>query len=153
MKPRISRTPPSGAPDGTVWFGGPVDRWTVALRVFGDDLDPAHISALLGVEPSSAARKGDPFPLKGRWILDIDSEDCDENDDVEDGVRLLLSRLPSHAGLWASLTTSYTVDVSCGLFLSTWNRGFGISADLSRLLADRNLTIGFDLYFDPPQTA
>jgi hypothetical protein len=95
MKKAVSRKPPAGAPEGTMWFGGPVDRWKVALRVYGEELDPDRISALPGCEPSSAARKGSPFPRKGRWILEIDSKDCDENDDLDDGVRMLLARLPS----------------------------------------------------------
>ena len=31
----------------------------VALRVFGDELDPEHVSRLLGVEPSLVRRKGE----------------------------------------------------------------------------------------------
>jgi hypothetical protein len=150
MKMTISRKPPSGAPEGTVWFGGPVDRWKVGLRVYGEELDPDQISALLGCHPSSAQRKGNPFPKEGRWILDIDSRECTENDDVDDGIRMLLERLPSDSGVWVSLTSTYAVDVFCGLFLASSNRGFGISAEVSRLLSDRNLEIGFDVYFDFP---
>jgi hypothetical protein len=29
------------------WFGGPVDRWKVALRVYSEELDPDRISVLL----------------------------------------------------------------------------------------------------------
>jgi len=129
MKKAASRKPPSGAPEGTTWFGGPVDRWKVALRVYGEELDPDRISALLGCEPSSAARKGTPFPKKGRWILEIESKDCQENDDVDHGLRMLLARL----------------------FIASPNRGFEISTEVSRLLSDRGLQIGFDLYFDPPK--
>jgi hypothetical protein len=32
-----------------VWFGGPVDRFSITLRINGDDLDPDEISALLEV--------------------------------------------------------------------------------------------------------
>ena len=148
MKKPISRKPPSGAPEGTVWFGGPVDRWKVALCVHGEELDPDRISALLGCEPTSAAWRGNPFPGKGRWLLEVESEKCGESDDVEDGIRMLLSRLPSDGGLWASLTGTYSVSVSCGLFLAASNRGFAISADVSKLLSDRNLEIGFNVYFD-----
>ncbi len=150
MKKVASRTPPTGAPDGTTWFGGPVDRWKVALRVYGEELDPNRISALLGCEPSSVVRKGTPFPKKDGWILEINSKDCDENDDVDDGVRMLMARLPSDADVWASLENVYSVDVFCGLFITSPNRGFGISPEVSRLLSDRGLQIGFDLYFDPP---
>jgi hypothetical protein len=150
MNKIISREPPVGAPEGTVWFGGPVDRWQVALRVYGEELDPDQISALLGCQPSSAQRKGNPFPKKGRWLLKIDSGECAGDGDVDDGIRMLLARLPSDSGIWSSLTSNYAVDVFCGIFLATSNRGFGVSVEVSRLLSDRNLEIGFDMYFDPP---
>ena len=154
----ILREPPSGAPEGTVWFGGPVDRFRVTLRICSEELDPDHISVLLGCAPTRAERKGTPIsvgertriPGSGRWSLSVHSEECGEGDDVEDGVRILLERLPSDGSLWASLTTAYSVDVFCGLFLASENRGFGMSAELCKLLADRNLEIGFDLCFDPP---
>ena len=148
IKKPISRKPPSGAPEGTVWFGGPVDRWKVALCVHGEELDPDRISALLGCEPTSAARRGNPFPRKGRWILRVESKKCGESDDVEDGIRILLARLPSDGDVWVSLTGTYSVRVSCGLFLAASNRGFAISADVSKLLSDRNLEISFNVYFD-----
>jgi hypothetical protein len=151
MKKAASRTPPTSAPEGTAWFGGPIDRWKVALRVHGEELDPDSISALLGCEPSSTAQTGTPFPKKGRWILEINSKDCDESDEVDDGVRMLLARLPSDPDVWASLASICSVDVFCGLFITSPNRGFGISTEVSRLLSDRGLQIGFDLYFDPPQ--
>jgi hypothetical protein len=153
MKRAILRNPPSGAPEGTVWFGGPVDRWKVALRVFGEELDPDHISAMLGCEPSSAERRGNPFPKHGRWLLEVDSRDCGENDDVDDGIRMLLARLPSDTDLWVSLTSTYRIDISCGIFLEAANRGFGITAEVSSMLSDRNLEIGYDLYFDSPKQA
>lgn len=31
------------------------------LRVFGEDLDPDHISSLMDRQPSSAKKKGDPY--------------------------------------------------------------------------------------------
>lgn len=151
MNKVLARTPPVGAPEGTVWFGGPVDRWKVSLRLFGEDLDPDRISALLGCEPTSAARRDDPFPKKGRWILQIDSRDCGENDDVDEGVKMLLSRVPSDPDLWAALARTYSVNVYCGIFIATANRGFGISAEVSKLLSDRGLEIRFDLYYDPQE--
>jgi uncharacterized protein DUF4279 len=147
MTKGVSRKPPAGAPEGTTWFGGPVDQWKVALRVYGVELDPDRISALLGCVPSSAARKGAPVPRTGRWILEIDSRDCGENDDLDDGVRMLLARLPADPDVWVSLASIYRVDVFCGIFIVSANRGFQISAEVSRMLSDRGLDIGFDLYF------
>ena len=156
MKEKLQRKTPDG-PEGTVWFGGPVDRFKITLRVFGDDLDPDRISSQLGCLPTSSERKGVPvpsargarIPKRGRWFLSIESKNCNEDDDVEDGVRILLASLPSDKDLWDFLTKTYKVDIFCGLFLGAENQGFGISPDLSKLLADRNLEIGFDLYLDP----
>lgn len=156
MKHTISREPPSGVPGGTVWFGGPVDRFKITLRISGEDLDPDRITALLDCGPSRTERKGVPIsvdsgtriPKRGQWLLTIDSKDCDNTDDVEDGIRMLLAQVPSDADLWSSLTSAYTIDVFCGLFLASSNRGFCLSAEVSRLLSDRHLEIGFDLYFD-----
>lgn len=155
----ISRQPPSGAPEGTTWYGGPVDKFRITLRIFGDQFDPDDISKLLGCPPTKAARAGVPISSdsnsrvqqKSRWLLTVDSKDLAETDDVEDGIKLLLERLPSDPDLWASLTSLYRVDVVCGLFLGASNRGFGISAEVSRLLVDRRLGIGFDVYFDLPE--
>ena len=41
------------------------------------------------------------------------------------------------------LTGTYSVRISCGLFLAASNRGFAVSADVSKLLSDRNLEISF----------
>jgi hypothetical protein len=160
MKKPIARKPPSGAPEGTVWFGGPVDRFRITLRIYGEELDPDDVSKLLSCAPTRAERKGVPIstpsgstrtPKKGRWSLTLDSRDCGENVDVEDAVRMLLARLPSDPELWASLTSTYTVDIYCGLFLESCNRGFAISPDVSKLLSDRRVEIGFDVYFDQPK--
>ena len=83
--------------------------------------------------------------------MTIDSTDCHEDDDVEGGIRMLLAKLPSDRELWTSLTSTYTVDIFCGLFLATPNRGFSISAEVSGLLSERHLEIGFDLYFESPK--
>ena len=138
--------PPKGAPEGTVWFGGPVDRCEVTLRVFGDELDPDTISAMLGCAPTSAEKKGMSIPTKGgsariarrgRWLLSITSEECGEWDVDEVVIALLV--LPSDVTIWRHLTTTYKVDLFCGLFMKAGNRGFGLSAATCKVLADRNL--------------
>jgi hypothetical protein len=148
------RQPPKGAPEGTVWFGGPVDRCKVTLRVYGDELDPDSISATLGCAPTSAEKKGTSIPTKGgsariarrgRWLLSITSEECGEWD-VDEVVIALLKKLPSDVTIWRQITTTYRVDLFCALFMEAGNRGFGLSAETCKVLADRNLEIGFDIY-------
>jgi hypothetical protein len=139
-----------------MWFGGPVDRFKITLRIFGDELDPDHITSLLRCTPTVAEAKGKPvvsttgarrIPKKGRWSLTIESKDCGEGD-VEDGIRTLLESLPDDLELWEFLTTTYSVDIFCGLFLAASNRGFELSKEVSKMLSDRQLVVGFDVYFD-----
>jgi hypothetical protein len=66
-------------------------------------------------------------------------------------VKALLARLRSDPEVWASLTSRYEVDLFCGLFLTSSNRGFTLSPEVSQMLTDRKIEIGFDVYFDPPE--
>jgi hypothetical protein len=158
MKTTTSRKPPSGAPEGTEWFGGPVDRFRITLRISGEALDPDYVSSLLGYAPTRSERKGVPVPAPtgsarigktGRWSLTVDSKDCADGAELDDAIRLLFAKLPADPELWTSLTSTYSVDLFCGLFLESTNRGFAISPDVLKLLADRQVQIGFDVYFDP----
>ena len=115
---------------------------------------PDDITMLLGCPPTVAEVKGarGRFPRKGRWALTIDSEDC-EDIDLEDGLKIFLAKLPPDMKMWEALAARYKVDIYCGLFLATHNRGFGLSAEIAKMLSDRRLEIGFDIYFDPPATS
>jgi hypothetical protein len=137
---KVSRVPPSGPPEGTIWFGGPVDRFKITLRILGEDVDPDRISKLLGCQPTPSRS------TKGRWALSIKSADCSPDDEPGDGVRILLNRLPSDLALWADLNANYRVDLFCGIFLGSPNQGLGLSPEVSRMLAARGLEIGFDIY-------
>jgi hypothetical protein len=146
------REPPHGAPAGTVWFGGPVDRCRVTLRIFGDDLVPDEITELLGQSPTRSEGKGSPLrnsygevvrlARTGSWHLE---HECGEMD-VEEAILALLGRLQVDPGVWHLLGHRYQIDLFCGLFLETTNRGFSLSAETCRALADRGLEIGFDIY-------
>ena len=144
------RKPPAGAPEETVWSGGPVDRFRITLRIVGGDLEPGRISEILGCQPSRSERRGvavgSRIPTRGFWHLTIDSKDCGDESDVEDVVRLLLDRLPADPELWAALTRDYKVDVFCGIFMDRRNQGFEIPPEISKMLAERGLGIGFDIY-------
>lgn len=148
--------PPVGAPAGTVWFGGPVDRWRITLRVSGEGLDPERVSELLGCQPTEVrlnrmAKRMDATPISmgSQWSVSVNSA---EDEDIEDGINALMDRLTDDLEAWAMLTGSFNVDLFCGLFMAAENRGFGLSPATSKRLADRNLEIGFDVYCSTPQT-
>lgn len=134
-----------------------MDRFKITLRISGAELAPEEISALLDCEPTVSEVVGVPthlgrIPKTGRWALTIESKDCKEAD-LEDRLKMLFEKLPADLQVWEALAARYEVDVFCGLFLATHNRGFGLSAEMSKTLSDRGLEIGFDVYFDPPEQA
>jgi hypothetical protein len=153
--------PPKGAPEGTVWFGGPVDRCKVTLRVAGEGMDPGGITSQMKLEPTFAlspgrairasdgtVRRVDPV---GRWHFTVDSDEVEElrrwpSDIVEDLIRVLFDRLPADPAFWKELAERYRVDLFCGLFLYRGNRGFCLSPEICKLLGERGIEIGFDIY-------
>ena len=125
----------------------------------GEALDPAKITSIMKCPPTRSETKGKSITTpsghtritkRGHWALSIDSRDYDGGEiELEEGLKILLGKLPSDAKLWSSLAKKYDVDVFCGLFLETSSRGLEISAKASKMLSHRHLKIGFDVYFDP----
>jgi hypothetical protein len=145
------RHPPKDAPAGTVWSGGPVDEAKVTLRLNGDELDPSEVSRLLGCSPSQSAKTGETITnsrgiartvRQGFWSLSSGRSDVD----VEDQVTILLTQLTSDLSVWRDLTRRFRADIFCGLFLNASNRGFDLGPVILRQLADRGISIGFDIY-------
>jgi hypothetical protein len=143
-------SPPKG-PIGTVWFGGPVDSTSVSLRIVGHEVDPAEISSLLGCEPTEAARTGDVLTRpdggtrsvsKGFWQLSSGRQATD----LADQIKALLAKLTSDVTVWKSLTERFDVDLFCGLFLETTNRGVELPVCVLSALSERHLRIGLDIY-------
>jgi hypothetical protein len=126
------------------------DEFCVSLNFRGDDIDPPEITRLIGCEPTSAARTGDLSARAGRsftypsgfWSLSTQRS----THDIEEQLAELFSRLTSDCDVWRSLTTRYSADLFCGVFLSWFGHGFSMSPALHRALTDRNLLITFDIY-------
>jgi hypothetical protein len=121
-------------PEGTVWFGGPVDRMKMSLRVSAKEPDWAEVSGLVGCGPD---------PGRGVWRVEA-AASLDGNLDAQ--LAALLKRVTSDLAAWATLRSRWKVDVFCGLFLERPNRGVSLSAESMRLLSDRGISIGFDIY-------
>ena len=138
-------------PERLAEVGGAVGRVRVSLRLFGDDLDPADITRLLGCEPTRALRKGDVDPIgryrrvatTGSWLLEGDRP---PGEDLEAQVLCLLARVSSNQATWELLTDRFAVDVFCGVFLDDSNQGFALSPLVLSELSWRKLRIDFDIY-------
>lgn len=130
--------------------GGLVDETKVTLALYGDDLEPQEVTELLGVEPTSAHRRGDvrgrgvrPYP-KGAWFLELVGTPPQGPEEL---LGELLERLPpSSSSVWTTLRERFDVQLRFGIFLDAWNRGFGVPAgqlDQLSVMVDR---FEFDIY-------
>ena len=133
MKPVPPDIEASG-PAGTQWFGGPVDRSTVTMRIGCGADECEEVSRSLSYSGSE---------MRKRWRL---SAQDSAGADLDQQVSWILSQLTSNLAVWKSLSSKYKIDVFCGLFLDRPNRGVTLSADTMRKLAERGIGIGFDIY-------
>jgi hypothetical protein len=132
---------PEDAPAGTVWFGGPIPWFSIAIEITGDDLEVEKITSLLGVSPTQQQKR----ERLGRWSLQLRPGETDEWD-VAEAAKLLIAKVPADQALWKSISSRAKVRLSVGLSLETYNQGLSIDPALSRLLADREMQLDFDIY-------
>jgi hypothetical protein len=139
------------APPGTIWFGGPVDRLKLALRLYGEDLVPNEVSKALGCKPTESWRKGDPMPSgprfrqKSAWFLRAPDT---KKGDIDKQIAWIFSRLTSDMRVWKRLGLRYKMDLNAVVFMECWNRGLIVSAASMAEIGRRGLSLGFDIYFD-----
>ena len=141
------------APEGTIWFGGAPDEVRLCLRVCGDDLDPDTVSLALGCQPSRSQVKGHPvlssagevmrIARTGSWLLD---HPVNDKATIGEAIHALLLNLPDDRSVWASLTSRFSVDLICSLTVRCVNRGFELPPAVLALVAERGVTLGFDIY-------
>lgn len=139
------------APEGTVWFGGPIDRTKVCLRIFGDKLNPEEITKHLGIEPTTSYTKGEIIrgnksnrqTKTGRWSL---NSKLDDHIDLEEKIRDIIKPILANESYWETVTTECEVDLFCGLFLEAENRGFDLSSEIIGELGRLSINISFDIY-------
>lgn len=143
---------PSLPPNGFA-LGGPIGRISVSLRVMGDEVDPAEVTRLLGVEPDIAARKGEPVrrgdrtvaQRSGIWSYTL-GEGPSTEWELDDAIATLLGRLPADLAIWDDLGRRFRMDLFCGVFLGSRNQGCALRPSTLRLMADRGITLSLDIY-------
>lgn len=150
-RPRPQR--PKDAPEGTVWFGGPIGWFSISLIIRADDLDLESVTRLLLVEPTSTRVKGQPLSERpeapiakfSSWAVKLTSQETDEWD-VSEAIRLLINRFPTTPGVWRQVLAAADARLSIGLQLETANQGFSLPSDILQFAADRNIEVDFDIY-------
>ena len=128
---------------------GQLTEYTAAICFYGDELDPDHITRVLGKSPTKSRRKGDVEDGKarqattGNWILDAPA--CKTND-LNSQIEEMLRDSTPDTKVWHGISTSYKGRLFCGLFLNSMNEGQSISPHSLSLLAERGLALDLDIY-------
>ena len=60
----------------------------------------------------------------------------------------LLGRIAVERAAWDSIVARYRVQISFGVFLNSWNRGFELSVRSMERLSALGVPVGFDIYAD-----
>lgn len=134
---------------------GELSESAACLRLFGDDLIPDEITALLGREPTRSDIKGEPrhtpyllpdqvlLSRTGSWRLDFKRR---RPGDLDGQIAEILDPLTKDLEIWKELSQKYRMDMFCGLWLESYNEGIGLSVETLKLLSDRYIFIDFDIY-------
>jgi hypothetical protein len=133
--------------------GGKIDEVKVSLRFFDQNLDPAIVTEPLQCEPTKSRRKGDVIPHKkyhivakdGAWTL---SRNRTSEHKLEEEIQAIFDQLPDNPEVWEELAQCSRGGLFCGLFFQTWNRGLGLSPEITKQIAARHLSLELDIYFD-----
>jgi hypothetical protein len=129
-----------------------LQRALAALLIFGDDLIPDEVTALLGVSPKLGMKMGEKFLAShggeidsptGKWILGCDYR---SPPNLDEQISQLLSGLPSDAKTWSDLTNRFDCYLSVGAYFNDWTGGITLEPATLKLLVERNLPIDFDMY-------
>lgn len=136
-------------------MGGPIEWFSAALNISGDDLIPEQVTALLGAAPTRSQTKGVPLlrddgsfrytPQSGRWIRELKPRQTDEWD-ITEVVYLLFEGLSQDLAIWNAVGALAILRVSLGLSLPASNREFQLDPPVFRFLADRGVSVWFDIY-------
>ena len=154
--------PPNGAPKGTTWFGGPIPWFSVSLLVSGDNLDPDEVTRLLGIKPDVAHRSDSSASTgsksrrsmgsQGMWEICLRYEETCEAD-LETAINVVLNRVNVTTALWQEVVGKAEARIFVGLTLDSYNRGFRISSNLLRRVADLGVHLDFNIYAELPPAA
>jgi hypothetical protein len=131
--------------------GGVVDETHVTLGIYGPDVRPDEISAVLRHPPTRAHQRGDARPggqppwHQGAWVLTLKGRAPVGPDEL---LQQLLSELPNDLATWTGLRSKHSVRIVFGIFVAGWNQGFELAPSSMTMLARLGVPVGFDIYAD-----
>lgn len=129
--------------------GGPIDEVNVTLALYSAELEPEEVSRALGIEPTSAHRRGEkrgsnsPPSLTGAWFLKEHGRDAEPAEAIIDR---LLKRLPEGPAVWRDLSIRHNIQFRFGLHMTGWNKGLSIPLKQVTRIAELGASMEFDIY-------
>jgi hypothetical protein len=129
--------------------GGQPDECSVCLCIYGEELVPDEITALLRCQPTHAHLKGDkkgpssPGFDKGAWILEVRGESPILPEIL---TRKLLMMVPSTPEIWKQLQEKLEIQIRYGIHMSGWNKGFRLPHELVDWMGLLKADVEFDIY-------
>ncbi len=130
-----------------------IHKSKLSLRISGDSLVPEEITKLLGDAPTISHAKDEEIrnnqtcsariARSGMWLLSVDDR---SPENLDGQLRGLFDRLTSDLDVWRKIGEDYSADLFCGFFMQGFNEGLTISASVMKMISDRRLEIGFDVY-------
>jgi len=118
----------------------------------GDELQPDEISMLLGCQPDVSAPKDgtwrtprgvERITRTGMWHKGVARR---SPGDLDGQVSELLALMTDDLAAWQQLTTQFSADIFCGLFLDETNQGIVLNPLTLLALGARGLKLGLDIY-------
>ncbi|PZO90949.1 MAG: hypothetical protein DI623_04855 [Sphingomonas sanxanigenens] len=131
---------------------GILSKSAASIGFYGDELEPAELTRLLGTEPTVGVSKGGTWQTSGgaektasigSWRLIAERR---APGDLDGQINELLDRMADDFSAWRTLASRYRGRVFCGLFLTEGNEGLTLQASTVLRLAERGLQIDLDIY-------
>ena len=98
-------------------------------------------------------RKGDTITKKfstliaktGRWHLKAEPWSVSPAN-IDGQIAEILGKVTPDISVWEALAGRYKMDMFVGLFMKETNEGLEVSAATTKLLGERGISMGFDIY-------
>ena len=124
----------------------------ITLTFISDKLDKTEITTLLKTEPTFAwnpneiieigSTKRIKIPDIGKWYL----KSIAHIENLDSALESFLKKLPNDPKIWNNLTKKYETFIEITGYQNSWNHTYAISSKTLTLLANRNLSLSFDIY-------
>ena len=126
----------------------------LTLTIARFDVDPDMVTNLLGMTPTSVARRGEPRP-SGRlhdfsaWHLELHAEPLVDGREHANAVGALIEQLKGREHLFAELARTIrpaSISIYGGFYVSDEQQGVWLDADQITVLAACGIGWGLDLF-------